>query len=338
MIWIALALGVAGLFLSAFFSGSETGFYRVTRMRLVLDALDGDVVARGLLWLTNHPSMFVATTLVGNTLANYLASLAIVMGVQAIVYGEAYAPAHGHVMELIAPLVLAPLLFVYGELLPKNLLLHAPNRLLRTGGPLFLVCVVLFFPVSALLWGLNRLLARFIAEPPERVRLTLARRELGRLLAEGHEAGVLRPSQFALARGIFAVADRSVADYTTPLDEVPRARSDMSKEEVIRLARRLKTPDVPVEDAGSDPPRLLGYVRVIDLALDPSDRLAPIRPLLDVPHTGSHIEAMMRLQSAQESLARVVDARGQTLGILTAQELREPLFGTKRTGAPKTEK
>ena len=33
-----------GLLLSAFFSGSETGFYRVTRMRLLLDGLAGDPV------------------------------------------------------------------------------------------------------------------------------------------------------------------------------------------------------------------------------------------------------------------------------------------------------
>ena len=48
MIWIALGLGIVGTALSALFSGSETGFYRATRIRLVLDALGGDLVSR---WL-----------------------------------------------------------------------------------------------------------------------------------------------------------------------------------------------------------------------------------------------------------------------------------------------
>ena len=39
MITGVLALVAVGLFLSAFFSGLETGFYRATRVRLVLDAL-----------------------------------------------------------------------------------------------------------------------------------------------------------------------------------------------------------------------------------------------------------------------------------------------------------
>ena len=76
---IAALLFLVGLFLSAFFSGTETGLYRVSRTRLVLDGLSGSRAARGIVWLLNHPAIFVATALVGNNLANYLTSLAVVM-------------------------------------------------------------------------------------------------------------------------------------------------------------------------------------------------------------------------------------------------------------------
>ena len=155
--------------------------------------------------------------------------------------------------------------------------------------------------------------------------LVLARRELQLALEEGHQAGILHASQRELARGIFAVAKQPVTRYTTPLGEVARARSDMSKEEVRRLARRLQIPAVPVEDTGPNP-RLIGYVRLIDLGLDPSDELGPVRPLLKISHTDTHIDALMRMHSAKEDLAHVVDADGQTVGILTAQQLREPLL------------
>ena len=81
MIWLVLLLLSVGAFLSALFSGSETGFYRVTRVRLLLDGLGGDPVARMLLRLTNHPALFVATTLIGNNVANYVMSLGIVLAV-----------------------------------------------------------------------------------------------------------------------------------------------------------------------------------------------------------------------------------------------------------------
>ncbi|NLX99144.1 MAG: DUF21 domain-containing protein [Rhodopirellula sp.] len=319
MIWLAVGLAGVGLFFSAFFSGSETGFYRATRIRLVLDALGGDRVSRGLHWLTNHPTLFIATALVGNNLANYLVSLGIVMGAQAIWEGQSHVP------DLIAPLVLAPILFVYGELLPKNLSLRAPNRLLRIGGPLFLVCVVLFFPVSMVLWGLNWVLAHFATESPEMIRLRIARRELQRILEEGHEAGILRPSQRSLAQGIFALASRPIHTYVVPPAKVARATSDMSKEEILELARRHHLSAVPLEGAG-DEGRLIGYVRVADLRLDPSAEVMTVRPLLMVAQNDSYINVLTRLHGAKENLAEVLDEDGRAVGIVTAASLREPLF------------
>jgi len=319
VIWTILLLAATGIFLSAFFSGTETGFYRATRVRLVLDALGGDLVSRQLVWLTNHPLLFVATVLVGNNLATYITTLALVMAMQP----------HGHTAELMVPLILAPVEFVYCELLPKNLYLQAPNRLFRRGGPLLLFFVVLFFPVSAVLWGVNRILERLVGGSREPIRLVLARRELRRVLEEGHEAGILHPAQRGLAQGIFAVARQPIADFTTPLAELPRARSDMTKKEVLRLARRFRMSVVPVERPGQSG-ELTGYLRVIDLGLSASDEVGPLRPLLEIPEGTSHVAALMRMQSAGESLALVIDASGEALGIVTGGRLREPLFRAAR--------
>ena len=152
--------------------------------------MGGDKVARGLLFLTNHPALMVATTLVGNSLANYLVSLAAVVIFQTVATGEAQW------VEWITPLLLAPILLVYGELLPKNLFLQAPNRLLRRCGPLLLASVVLLLPLSAWLWGLSRLLARWMHAPSDPIRLVLARRtapRAGRRARGGHPAP--RPTQ-----------------------------------------------------------------------------------------------------------------------------------------------
>ncbi len=314
-----VVLAAVGLFLSAFFSGSETGFYRATRLRLVLDARSGDVVARLLLWLMNNPSLFVATTLVGNNSANYLASLAIVLGAQAVF------PGPGQAAELLAPIVLAPVLFVYGELLPKHLFLNAPNRLLRLSGPLFLVFVVVFFPVAALLWLFNYVLARFFGEAPQEVRLKLARRELRRILEEGHAVGILHPSQRGLAQGIFAVANVPVWRYVAPITSLPRARADMSKDEVLRLANRYRLATVPVESA-ERPGELIGYYRVVDLALSPSPEPGPLLPLMDIPDTISHLSALMRMRSGGHELAKVVAVEGECLGVVTAERLTDSLW------------
>ena len=315
-VWIALLL-VVGILFSAFFSGTETGFYRATRVRLVLDALGGSITAKCMLWMINRPSIFVATTLIGNNLANYVTSAAIVMGAEELFDGSKVA-------DMLAPLVLAPLVFIYGELLPKNLFFHAPNRLLLAGGPLFLACAVLFLPLSLLVWALNKVLQTILGESPQRVRLTLARKELQQVLSEGHQVGLLRPSQQHLAQSLFSMAEQKAIHSAIPAGRITRISHGMSKADVLRLAHRQKVSAYPVE--GSDG-NLIGYLRVIDLYLQEAAEIDDIRPLIEIPDDENHLSALMRLQAAGESMGRIVNASsGETVAIVTAKQLSEPLF------------
>jgi putative hemolysin len=318
---LALAMLLVGVFLSAFFSGSETGFYRATRIRLVLDALGGDWVSRTLLWLTNRPSLFVATTLVGNNLANYVTSLAIVLMTHAV-----FPVAMHQWMGLLAPVALAPVLFVYGELLPKSLFFHAPNRLLRRAGPLLILCGIAFVPVTAVLWLLAWALRFLVGEAPEQLRTKLARTELALAFREGHEAGILSPAQQQIAQGLFAVADQPVSSLMVPIGRMIAVREQMSRGDVLRLARRHKTPVVLVEEVTPSSRRLLGYVRVVDLQLRDDETSSMIRPLMQVHPSETHLAALSDLQRENEPLARVVDNEGETIGLLYAQRLKEVLF------------
>lgn len=322
MIWGALLIGLLGLALSAFFSGSETGFYRVTRLRLNMDALGGDRIARGMAWLTDHPSVFVATTLLGNNVANYLTTLAVVIATD-VLFSQ-----YGQFAQMIMPLVASPILFVYGELLPKNLFMQAPNRLLRAVGPMFLVFAVLFAPLSALIGLFNKLVEAISGESPQRATGTLARHELQQTFQEGHEAGVLQPAQRQLAQGLISVATQPLRNFMQPVARLPRVRSDWSKEDILRQAERHSAVALPLEDAAGQ--RLIGYVRVIDLRLSESNELLNIRPLAAIASTELHLAALVRLRSSGELMARVVDRQGTTVGIVSIDALIEPLYGSGR--------
>jgi CBS domain containing-hemolysin-like protein len=315
VIWQVVLLFFTGVLLSAFFSGSETGFYRVTRVRLALDGLTGDPVSRALLWVVNNPALFVATTLIGNNLANYLVSFAIVWGTQLLMGG------HHPVAEIAAPIVVAPLVFVYGELLPKNLFYLAPNRLLRGGGPLFLLFGVLFAPISATLWLLGRVLQRFVGEAPESVRMQLARQELRELLDEGHQMGILQPEQRQMAQAVFDCGSESVARYCVPASRMSGVKRTDSPAQLMRLARRQRVSELLVYEDGR---RLAGYVRVIDVYLQEDRWPGAIQPLPRIRQSESHMAAVMMLQKSRHALAEVVNREGLSVGIVTQRRLAAP--------------
>lgn len=327
---LILLLGFGGLALSAFFSGTEIGFYRTSRIRLVLDAKGGDRIARLLVALGNRPVFFVATLLVGNNIANYLVSLSLVIGTE-VFLGTVHPW-----LELLIPMAFAPFLFVYGELIPKQVFLQAPRRLLRRAGPVMLCFVVLFLPISIFLWGLNWILARLLGESPERIQLRLARRELHSVLEEGREMGIVYPSQQQLARGILALTNQRAAEMAVSLDQIPRAREDMTISAVLRLARRYRMSHIVIE-AVDDAKELIGYVRVIDLMLSVAEKgsgseelvlgeFSSMRPLIEISQNEPHIDALVKMENASESMARVVDATGHAIGIITDRNLRRPLF------------
>lgn len=319
---VALVLFAAGVVLSAFFSGSETGFYRVTRVRLVISALGGDYVARGLLWLTNYPSMFVATTLVGNNLANYLVSMSVVIGASWLL------PGGGQVAEVAAPIVLAPILFVLGESMPKTVFYAAPNLMLRRCGLPLLIATVLFLPVTFALWIISRILEVIVGQSPQKLRMGLARRELEQVFAEGHEAGVLNPAQQALAQGLFALASQPVQMFATAPTKTVLATTKMSRQEILRLARRHRLAVLPVEDVEKRR-KIVGYVRVVDVYLSGDQGPPPLLPVVTLRGSEPVLRAISQLHHANQSVGHVVDAEGKTVGFVTLRSLTGAVFRSR---------
>lgn len=316
---VVIALFAVALLMNAFFSGVETGFFRMTRLRLVMETKSGDRAAGILLWFANRPSVFVATALVGNNLANDLTSYAVVMATDRLF------PAGGTLATVLPPLAVTPLMFLCGDLLPKNVFFNAPNRLMRRSTPLLVASAILFAPVTFVLWLLSLVLKLFSREGPQELRLSLARRELNEILVEGHEAGILLPVQRTLAQSMLAVAGRPIKDFASPAGRVVRVTTTMTRSDMLRIAQRHRRTLLPIEDPQSKR-RLVGFVRTIDLVLGDAATPPVPEPLVDLVENESFLSALGKLGVANDALGHVVDAAGKTVGFITGRELRVALL------------
>jgi len=328
----ALLLGLLGLSLSAFCSFMEIGFYRVPRIQLKLDAMRGNLRSKGLLWLTNHPSIFVATILVASNTANYSLSLAGVL-----FFHEILGDAGLWLTEICVAFFLSPILFVYGEMFPKYVSLFAPKRFLTLGSPLLFFLTALLLPLTGLLWLVNRFFARLLGSSHEMVRLSLAKSELVKTFDEGHEVGVLGRTQRQLIDGIITVSNQSVKSIAIPIHHFPLITSDMTPAAVLSLARSLRMCETPVFgklDAldGLVPSRSqlvpVGYVRTIDLETTvyrAAEKL-PIHDLLEVMGNDSLLTVLNLFRTSGESLGMVVDSHKRCFGLISTEKLQELLL------------
>ena len=309
----ATILFLVGLSLSAFFSGTETGLYRVSRTRLVLDGLSGSRSAKGMVWLFNHPAIYVATTLVGNNVANYLTSFSIVMAM-AVMFGSSSTA------ELLGPVLMTPIVFLLGELLPKSLFYHAPYRLLKATRPFLLLATILFAPISIVLGLLGRLLRMITGQTPFRLRLAMARGELDQVLKAGEEAGILVGGQRSLAQNLFDVGQQSAVLFGVQPDRLPIVDAPVDVEAAAKQSRRRNHPIVLVRDSD----QIIGFLRYADLCLS-EPRTKP-RPVIRGEITDRHLQTLLRLYDAASDVAILFDERGQMRYVVTRRQLLQPLI------------
>lgn len=320
----AAVLLLMGLRLSAFFSGAETGFYRLSLPRLGIDAQSGDRTAMELLWFANRPANFVATTLVGNNLANYLVTLGVTH-TAVLAFGEGSEWA-----ELLATLFISPVVFLFGELLPKNVYYRAPLARMRAQIRWFRAFYLAALPASMPLVLLTRLVERLAGQQNRAQELLPGRGRFLQMISYGHHEGLLSQAQSTLATGVLAIATQSVIESMTPAHRVLGLPESAGREDILAFARRYGTPVVALSalsDAGSsESPQWTSYVRVSELQVR-NDSVAEIRrPMPQLRQTATKLEALAVMQDHAAAYAAVVDEAGRVLGVVGQRGLVEQLF------------
>ena len=345
MIVFAILLGISSLVLGMAFSGAETAFYRVSRLRLKLDALGKDAIAKWFLWFANNPGFFIATLIVGSNITTYGASVAMVLFVSCVLPN-----ATGIYIELAATLILAPILFVWGEMFPKNLALHAPNKMLRFFSPIIAIACGLFLPLTAVLWGINKLTEVILGKSGEMITRSLGRRELSGILVEGKETGILSGTQRRLAEGIFNCSDRFIKEDILPQSQLPVITTAMQPEHALGIARQFDWLMLPVYEPDADPQSRdlpIGYVRTIDLEIavrhqldEQSRQLSqllqtelPLRSMVELSARHSLLTGLILLQTMRSAFGCVVDERRRCLGFVSTDRLRDELLGRTESAA-----
>lgn len=312
---IAFLIGVV---FSALFSGAETGFYRVSRLRLEVAAGSGDLVARILAWFAERPAVFISTTLVGNNLANYLVSLG------AVVIVEELARPSPSAVELVTALVVTPVVFISGELIPKRLFLQAPFTLLRLTGPVFTLAAVLLLPLTAVLWAYVRLLALLIPKTAGFAQSQIANQELRRILEEGEHAGLIVGVQLLIARNVLKNGAVPIETWAVPMEDFPALLADST----WRQWRQSHQGESALREYAlvfqeRQPHHLLGYVFTPLLVLNPDTPVREfVQPILRV-RRGERLVSVLRLLFQRgEPIALVLDSHNRPYGIIEEKALR----------------
>lgn len=323
LLWLALSL--LGLLGAALCAGGEMGVYSVNRIRLAVRAKrlgrDSADVLRDEL---EHTPRTLATLLVGYNLFSYASSLGMTSLLTASGYGEAMIIA-------VNVVIIAPVLFVVSDTLPKELFRAEADRLMYTmARPLRWLRLVLtwtlLLPITQIC---AKLLAGLLGGAGEEA-IGGARERIAMLLKEGAQHGLISETQVSLLDRALALRETTVGDEAVPWARCTWFEESCSRARAIELAAAAGFSRYPVVDATG---RVIGVVE--HLALCVSDDRRPselLRPVLELPEGLAVREGLIRMGEAGVSLAVVVanepgKTRRAPIGIVTRKDLVEPLTG-----------
>lgn len=316
----ALVLCCLGSLGTGFFAGVETGAYRFNRTRHRVHLAAGEPRARLVERLTVDMASFVTVCLIGTNLATSLVSFSATLAFEGL---DLVAP------EVLATLLIGPVLFVLGEVAPKELYRRHADRLVYASAPLLRLAAGAFAPATALLAGVNRLLRGFGLQSDESGSRLEAQERLRQEIAAGHQEGTLTSYQATLAGNIFGLSAIRVRQVMIPLPEVAALEAAAALEDARAQVTAGAFTRYPVYRHRRE--RVTGVVSAWDLLFEERPGLTIrnyVEPIHEVGPDEPIPEALLRLRQRRAKIAVVVAAEGRrAVGIVTLKDLVEEITG-----------
>ncbi|UCE59619.1 MAG: DUF21 domain-containing protein [Phycisphaerales bacterium] len=325
MTWTLIILVMlAGLALSAFFSGAETGIYCISRLRLHLAAQRSDVRALRLEGILKDEPGALSVTLLGTNLMNYITTVAC-----AFMFEELLGLSQIDT-ELYTVAFLTPIVFVFGEVVPKNMFRLYPDALMMQGS-WFLRLANGVLRITGAVWFFGNL-----AAAAGRLEGNRHSQSLGSL-APKHRVAILLQDALAgdhagreqseLIDRVCQLSDTPVHQAMVPRNRVLAIAALADRRELTRIAR--KTPHARLPVHGSHHRHVIGLAVVDDL-LQADDWAAVgdrLQPAMTVSPHDAVASVISEMQRDNREMAVVTDRGGQMLGVVTLKDLLGEVIG-----------
>lgn len=304
--------------LSSFFSGTETAFSSVSKIRLKNYASSGDKRARRALKVSEQFDTALSAILIGNNIVNIAAASVGTVMFTDLLGGSGMG---------VSTVVLTVVVLIFGEVLPKSMAKrHPENMAMRSAAPL-LVLMKLFFPA---IWLLQRLIRLFSSRVKESEKPTVTEEELKYIIEEIEDEGVMNEHESELVQSAIDFDDITADEILTPRVDVESVEVTDESQEILELFFSTGYTRLPVYEKSID--NIIGVINEKDfIKAYLQDRQTDIRSLLQkvifVPPKKRISELLKELQREKLHMAVVTDPFGGTIGILTMEDIIEELVG-----------
>ena len=335
---IPLVILLVLIAMNAFFAMSEIAIVSFNDNKLKKMAEDGNKRAAILAKMVAEPSKFLSTIQIGVTFSGFLASASA---------AERFADPFAQMMtpympyaaaETIALIVITLLLgyvnLVLGELVPKRIAMHYPEKISLMVAPVVRAVFVITKPFVAVLSASTNCILRLFHINPQDQPEQITEEEIRMMIDVGNEEGSIEKDEAYMIGNIFEFDDITAEDVMTHRTDVAAVENTATVTDVINLAIQEGFSRIPVYEDDID--NIVGIVYAKDMLQCISETREQmsaqpitqfIRPAIFVPESKRCADLFKTFKEKKTQMAIVVDEYGGTSGIVTMEDLLESIVG-----------
>lgn len=311
------------VFLSAFFSSSETALTTVNKIRMKNLAENGDKRAAKVLKVTSDSGKMLSAILIGNNIVNIGASsIATILAID--IFGD--------IGSGIATGALTIIVLIFGEVSPKTMAtIKADSFSLNIAGIIDILMTVLT-PVIFIINKLASGVLFLLRVNPNDADSAMTEDEIRTIVDESQESGAIEDEEREMIHNVFDFGDSLAKEVMIPRIDMTFVQADATFEELIDIYRENKYTRLPVYEESTD--HVIGIINMKDVILLENLEEFSIRNIIREPFfTYEHkntADLFVEMRKASIPLAIVLDEYGVTAGMVTLEDLLEEIVGEIR--------
>lgn len=328
IVFLALLNGVLAM--------AELAIVSAKKARLASSAEAGSQSAAQALSLQADPEIFLPTVQVGITLVGTISAafggstLAAPVGAL-LAQWEPLKPFATQLAFVLVVGIISYINLVLGELVPKRLALHFPEKMATLVAPLLVWLAKLTKPVVWVLGVSSNVVLRLLGVKASS-ESSVTEEDFHHLLAESTRAGVFESREESLVQRVLSLDDRAVSKIMRPRSDVVWLDLSGSPTDNLEKIRTSHHSKYPVCRGSLD--QVLGTVAVRDLLVHTtaeSDELKgvtdEVHPPLLIPEHLSSLALLERFQTSGQHVGLVVDEYGTVTGLVTVNDILRAIVG-----------
>ncbi len=220
---------------------------------------------------------------------------------------------------------------IFGEITPKTLARRKSDDLALAFAPILNVLIVVLFPIVFVIEKMAGFIL-FILGQNKTDDVTITESELRSYVDFSKEDGVIESDEHQIINNVFDFSDSVAKDIMIPRIDMTVIEETASYREVMKVFRESMYTRLPVYRKETD--NIIGFINVKDLILVKDQNAFAVSKFLREAYFTYEFkktnDLLMEMRTSMKNVAFVNNEYGETVGMITLEDLLEELVGQIR--------